>query len=63
MKLGLCILLSLLQLLSAVQYNYDGQIMKLGNGNNMLSDVQITLDEKTLKFKDKKTSNITTLMF
>jgi hypothetical protein len=51
------------QLLSAVQYNYDGQIMKLGNGNNVLSDVQITLDEKTLKFKDKKTSNITTFMF
>ena len=63
MKLGLCILLSLLQLLSAVQYNYDGQIMKLGNGNNVLNDVQITLDEKTLKFKDKKTSNITTLIF
>jgi hypothetical protein len=63
MKLGLCILLSLVQLLSAVQYNYDGQIMKLGNGNNVLSDVQITLDEKTLKFKDKKTSNITTFMF
>jgi hypothetical protein len=29
----------------------------------VLNDVQITLDEKTLKFKDKKTSNITTLIF
>ena len=63
MKLSLCILLSLVQLLSAVQYNYDGQIMKISNSNNLLSDVQITLDEKTLKFKDKKSSNITTLIF
>ena len=63
MKLSLCILVSLVQLLSAVQYNYDGQIMKISNSNNLLSDVQITLDEKTLKFKDKKSSNITTLIF
>ena len=38
MKFSHYILLSLVQLLSAVKFTYNGQIMKLDNGNNILAE-------------------------